>query len=43
MTKEEEVELSKILAKAVINFVNEHHLQPTCVEIIEIERVFGGE
>ena len=43
MTREEKIELSKILAKAVINFVNEHHLQPDCVEIVEIERVFGGE
>ena len=43
MTREEEIELSKILAKAVINFVNEHHLQPDCVEIVEIERLFGGE
>ena len=43
MTREEEIELSKILAKEVIKFINEHDLQPTCVEIVEIERVLAGE
>ena len=42
MTSEQEVELSNILAKTVIKFINEHDLQPTCGEIVEIERVLAG-
>lgn len=43
MTDEQEIELSNILAKAVIKCINEKHLQPTCYEVVEIERVFAGE
>lgn len=43
MTDEQEKELSAILAKAVINYINEHNLQPTCYKVVDIEEVEAGE
>ena len=43
MTDEQEKELSAILAKAVINYINEHNLQPTCYKVVDIEEVEVGE
>ena len=43
MTYEQEKELSAILAKAVINYINEHNLQPTCYKVVDIEEVEVGE
>lgn len=43
MTCEEEIELSKILAKAVIKYINEHNLQPNCYKVVDIEEVKAGE
>lgn len=43
MTDEQEVELSKILAKDVIKYVNEHNLQPNCYKVVDIEKVSAGE
>ena len=43
MTYEQEIELSKILAKDVIKYINEHNLQPNCYKVINIEEVEGEE
>lgn len=43
MTDEQEIELSKILAKEVIKYINENDLQPTCFKVIDIEEVMAGE
>ena len=43
MTDEQEIELSKILAKDVIKYINEHNLQPNCYKVINIEEVKAGE
>ena len=39
MTDEQELELSEILAKEVIRYINEHKLQPSCCKVINIEAV----
>lgn len=39
MTNEQEIELSNILAKEVIKYINEHNLQPSCYKIVNIEKV----
>lgn len=39
MTHEQEIELSKILAKEVIKYLNNNNLQPTCFKVIDIEEV----
>ncbi len=39
MTDEQEIELSEILAKEVIKYINEHNLQPSCYKVIDIEKV----
>ena len=43
MTYEQEIELSEILAKDVIKYINEHDLQPNCYKVINIEEVKAGE
>ena len=43
MTYEQEIELSKILAKDVIKYINEHNLQPNCYKVINVEEVKAGE
>ena len=43
MPDEDEIELSKILAKTVIKYINEHNLQPNCYKVINIEEVEGKE
>ena len=43
MTYEQEKELSKILAKDVIKYINEHNLQPNFYKVIDIEEVRAGE
>lgn len=43
MTDEQEIELSKILAKEAIKYINENDLQPTCFKVIDIEEVMAGE
>lgn len=42
MTDEQEIELSKILAKDVIKYINEHNLQPNCYKVVDIEEVKAG-
>ena len=39
MTDEQETELSGILAKEVIRYINEHDLQPKCFSVVNIEEV----
>lgn len=41
MTHEQEMEMSKILAKEVIKYINENNLQPTCFKVIDIKQVNG--
>ena len=43
MTYEQEIELSKILAKDVIKYINEHNLQPNFYKVINIEEVKAGD
>ena len=43
MPDEDEIELSKILAKDVIKYINEHNLQPNFYKVIDIEEVRAGE
>ena len=43
MTYEQEKELSKILAKDVIKYIDEHNLQPNFYKVINIEEVKAGE
>ena len=43
MPDEDEIELSKILAKDVIKYINEHNLQPNCYKVVGIEEVKAGE
>ena len=43
MTYEQEIELSKILAKDVIKYINEHNLQPNCYKVVGVEEVKAGE
>lgn len=43
MTAEQEIELSKILAKEAIKYINENDLQPTCFKVIDIEEVRADE
>ena len=43
MPDEDEIELSKILAKDVIKYINEHNLQPNCYKVIGVEEVRAGE
>ena len=43
MTYEQEIELSKILAKDVIKYINEHNLQPNLYNVINIEEVKAGD
>ena len=43
MTYEQEIELSKILAKDVIKYINEHNLQPNCYKVVGVEEVKAGD
>lgn len=38
-SNEDELALSKILAKAVIDYLNKNHLQPDCCKVVDIEEV----
>lgn len=39
MTAEQEIELSDMLAKVAIDYINTHNLQPTCYKVVDIEEV----
>lgn len=43
MAAGQEIEISKILAKEVIKYINENNLQPTCYKVTDIEAVLAGE
>ena len=43
LTKEQELELSKILTKTIIEYINKNHLQPTVYKVVDIEEVFPDE
>ena len=43
LTTEQELELSKIVAKTVIEYINKNHLQPTVYKVVDIEEVFPDE
>ena len=43
LTTEQELELSKIVAKTVIEYINKNHLQPTVYKVVDIEEVLGEE
>lgn len=40
-TTEQEEEISQIVAKAVIDYINKNHLQPRCYKVIDIEFIEG--
>nr|DAX12850.1 MAG TPA: hypothetical protein [Caudoviricetes sp.] len=42
-TTEQEEEISQIVAKAVIDYINKNHLQPRCYKVIDIEFIEVGE
>ncbi len=39
MTEKQGIELSEIIAKEVIKYINENNLQPTCYKVIDVEEV----
>lgn len=43
LSTEQEKELSEILAKAVIEYINKNNLQPKCYKVVDIENVQAGE
>ena len=43
LTTEQELELSKILTKTIIEYINKNHLQPTVYKVVDIEEVFPDE
>lgn len=42
-TAEQDIEISQIVAKAVIDYINKNHLQPRCYKVIDIEFIEAGE
>ena len=43
LATEQELELSKILTKTIIEYINKNHLQPTVYKVVDIEEVFPDE
>lgn len=43
LTDEQDKEISQIVAKAVIDYINKNNLQPRCYKVIDIEFVEVGE
>lgn len=43
LTGEQDKEISQIVAKAVIDYINKNNLQPNCYKVIDIEFVEAGE
>lgn len=39
LSREQELELSEILAKAVIDYINKNNLQPNCYKVVDIEEI----
>lgn len=42
-TDEQDKEISQIVAKAVIDYINKNNLQPRCYKVIDIEFIEVGE
>lgn len=42
LTTKEQIELSKRIAKVVIDFINETNNQPTCFRVVDIDEVQNG-
>ena len=42
-TAEQDKEISQIVAKAVIDYINKNNLQPSCYKVIDIEFIEAGE
>lgn len=42
-TTEQEKEISQIVAKAVIDYINKNNLQPCCYKVIDVEFIEAGE
>ena len=40
---EQDIEISQIVAKSVIDYINKNHLQPRCYKVIDIEFIEAGE
>lgn len=43
LTDEQDKEISQIVAKAVIDYINKNDLQPRCYKVIDIEFIEAGE
>lgn len=43
LTDEQDKEISQIVAKAVIDYINKNNLQPRCYKVTDIEFVEAGE
>lgn len=43
VTGEQDKEISQIVAKAVIDYINKNHLQPRCYKVVDIEFIEAGE
>ena len=43
LTGEQDKEISQIVAKAVIDYVNKNNLQPNCYKVVDIEFIEGDE
>lgn len=43
LTGEQDKEISQIVAKAVIDYVNRNNLQPNCYKVVDIEFIEAGE
>ena len=43
LSSEQEIELSKIISKDIIDYINKNDLQPKCYKVVDIEEVFGEE
>lgn len=42
LTGEQDKEISQIVAKAVIDYINKNNLQPNCYEVVDIEFIEAG-
>ena len=43
LSSEQEIELSKIISKDIIDYINKNDLQPKCYKVVDIEEVLGEE
>lgn len=43
LSEEQEIELSNMIAKDIIDYINKNDLQPKCYKVVDIEEVFADE